>query len=643
MNQKEIINILVIGEACTGKSTLINSYLANDLINIKRNSSCSTTLTKVESEFMINHNDDIFINFVDTEGYKNSKHCLQNLNSLSAYVDAFFVVYDMKSIQENKQNLDLICEIKKIIETRKYGYIFIIVNKCDEYHTNYYENGSSFIQEMEQYNNTLSGKEINMDDENLINFVNKVEKYNNFCKSVKDCIDDEFNNIIPLNAYDAYLYRCLYHCDNIDDPETEKEINNIIKLQIGECIYKKMKIPSLTLKDKRNFLKNKYCFDEMYENAMDESGYTDFANKIKKFISLNSPKIFTKHIKDELDKLKTADDITYIILEFKKIIARIICVDDKDIYDNISFFIHNKFDECVLSLSKNPTKISTLIINDISEIDSLIFSKLGCYMLKNLINFLKTVRNENLVDIFKFLFDKNILDEIKDKLTVEILHESLNNSVKNMTMTEYFSAIRSIANITSYDANYIAVTALFVTRFIDINHHIVNKNIAIKNTVEKILNEETDKSVKFVLLHLLHSVDSKKINMNNRVLLCNYDEFDKINETIMVYYHLIKEIFNGQKYKNMKTVSDAKNYILSLDEKYKNISSLSFFIKIISSECDSVTQALQLIEKCHNNGALYTMIDTISAPDKKEVSENNIKNTKKKVAFTKKKDSDDDE
>jgi hypothetical protein len=93
----------------------------------------------------------------------------------------------------------------------------------------------------------------------------------------------------------------------------------------------------------------------------------------------------------------------------------------------------------------------------------------------------------------------------------------------------------------------------------------------------------------------------------------------------------------------MKTVSDAKNYILSLDEKYKNISSLSFFIKIISSECDSVTQALQLIEKCHNNGALYTMIDTISAPDKKEVSENNIKNTKKKVAFTKKKDSDDDE
>lgn len=617
MSQRELINILVVGDDSVGKSTLINSYMADYSTNVPRTDDTHCNhLMKIESECLTNYEGDIFLNFIDTQGYKNSNNCLQNLHTMSINIDVFFAVYDMKMIKEKNYKLELVNDIKSLINAREYGYLFVIVNKCDEYILN--EKG----------------------------FVDKeCKEMDDFIVSLRSCLGDAFDNIILLSAHNAYLHRYLYYSNN-NDLETIKEIDNIVKLQIGERVYKKMKDTLLTLKDKRNFLDKKFDLDDIYENVMTESGYTYFLEKIDTFISSNFQTIRNRHIKNDINELKTNNDLINVISELKKIIVSINS-ENKEIYENIESFINSdKFNERIVCLLKSPKKILTTVINDVSEIDALIFKKWGRHLLKDQIHSLKTVRNENLIDIFKFSFDKTVLDEIKSKVTVEILYESLNNSVKNMKLLEYFSVIKSIANIMDYDVNYIAVTSLFITNFANTDDHIVNRNIVIKNTIEKILVEETNSAIRFILLNLLYSIDSR-IDMSNRILLCNYEEFNRADDAIILFHRVVKEIFDEQKYKNIDTISDVKNYILSLDEKYKNISSLSSFIKKISCQCESVIESLQLVDKCHKGGALYTLLDAVVMKKKEDSesdsdSEKNTKN-KKKVSPKKKEESDSDD
>jgi hypothetical protein len=545
--KEETINILVIGNANVGKSTIINALGANYLSKINSNSNKNNNDQKknfasfidgnenniVIDNFFENKNCNISVKLVDVEGYENNDECKSKLIEISQNIDIFLVVYDLNNIDK----CDLLYDIIDIVKRNTYGYIFMIINKCDDVILN--ENG-------------------------IVDSMN-FEKYNCICNNLKDKYYFNSNNIIPLKGKDAYLYRYLYYYDNdtILNEKTEKDIDDIIQLQIGKVMYKNMLNSVTNLESKKKYLKKKFDLDDIYSNAMNESGYTNFENKIEICVKENFDTILKKHIENDLEKIKVKEcDINEIFENLISIIEKTEIGDNVN-YDKIISYLNSNFREKISAIKKSPEKISMNIINKLNDINNEIKEKWNNEILLDEIASLKIIRNDNMIEIFKYSFDEEILGEIKNKITPDILYMSLNNNInKNMNYDEYLSNIEKIAYITEFNIEYITTASLCFIKFIDYNK---NHQIIIQNCINKLLVQETNDNVSFILLNLLNTLNeitNKAIiydaNMPNSILVINYDDYKNQNDIFLRFYNVIKKLFDCQKVSKLKSSFKSK-------------------------------------------------------------------------------------
>jgi hypothetical protein len=593
-NKTETIKIQILGHLGTGKSTIINGLCSKKIKLINEEILCSS--------FENDDNQPIIDDFLDMDNF-DCDDIKINLTKISNNADIYVIVTDLPSIIENNYQLDTINKIKKTIENNNYGYMLIIVNKCD-----------NFV----------------FDQDNSVIIENEKEKeyYQKFCAS-NDI------KIIPLKAHEMYLYRTLYFCeDESVDQNTEKELCNIVKLQVGEMMFKKMKNNLSTLKEKQEFLKKKFDLDEIYENAMIETGYSTMKKEMNNLILQNYDNIIKQHIKCNIDDIKDSNNIDYICKELENMIDKS-KQDDMEIKDIISNFILNNLIKIISNFELNPITINNNIIKNISNINTLMKNKWEINLLDLEIEKLINIRNDNLVDIFVSSFDNDILKEIKDKLSCDMLTKSLSNSVKEMDFDTYLKTFSDISRTLDYDINYIAIVSLFLIDFI--NEFFGNQ--IIKMRVNKILVFNDDNDMKFIMWNVLNNINNKNREYQ---LLCDLDEFNNQNKIFDKFYKNLVDILDEKKYKDIHSTSDIKNYIYDLHNKYKKLSGISTFAKKINSEYSSIIGTIREINRCHENDTLEKMINTseIKETKIKEIKSGTVKETKKSYKNVHQSDSD---
>ncbi len=603
VNKTETIRIQILGHSGTGKSTIINGLCSKKIFNKLTNEEilCSS----VEND----DNQQIIEDFLDMDNFDcdDIKITLNNNNEIKNNSDIYFFVTDIPSIIENNYQLDIIKNIKKTIENNNYGYLLIIVNKCD-----------NFI--------------FNQDSSVVIENERERDCYQKFCEIVQNEVSNNIK-IIPLRAHEMYLYRILQFCeDESVDQNIEKELCNIVKLQVGEMMFKKMKNNLSTLKEKQDFLKKKFDLDEIYENAMTETGYYIVKKEINDLISQNYDTIIKQHIKYNIDDLKNSNNIDYICKELKNMIDKS-NEDYTEIKDIISNFILDNLIKIMSNFELNPATINNNVIKNISNINTLMKNKWEINLLDAQIEKLINVRNDNLVEIFVSSFDNDILQEIKDKLTYEMLINSLWNSIKRMDFDTYLETLSNISKTLDYNINYIAIVSLFLINFMDENYG----DQIIKIWGNKILLSSNDSNIQFIMWNMLNNTNNKNTEYQ---LLCDIDEFNNQNKIFNKYYEKLIDILDEKKYKDIQSSSDIKNYIYDLHNKYKKLSGVSLFAKKIISEYSSIVRAIREINKCHDNDTLEKIINTLEI---KETKLKTTKETKKNYKNVHQSDSDESE
>jgi hypothetical protein len=562
--KEETINIIIIGDANIGKSTIINALGANYLSKIKNDETkkFSSFVDNNENNividnFFVNNNCNVNIKLVDVEGYENSDECKTKLFEISCNIDIFLVVHEFNNIG----NFDILNDVINIIKKNNYGYLFVVINMCDD---------------IILYENCI----VNNENEND-------GIYNKLCNNLRDKYKIDFDDIIPLKSKDAYLYRYLYYYDDdtVYHAKTEKDIDEIIQLQIGKVMYKNMLNSVSNLESKKKYLRKKFDLDDIYSNAMNESGYTNFENKIEKCVKENFNTILKKHIENDLEKIKIKEcDINNLIEKIIEIIEKIE-IEDNINYEKIILYLNSNFREKISIIKKSPEKISVNIINKMSEINNKIKEKWNDDILLDEITSLKMIRNDNMIEIFKYSFDEEILAEIKNKIDSEIIYISLNNNInKNMNYYEYLINIEKIAQITDFNIEYIASASLCFIKFIDYNK---NCKIIMQNCINKFLIQETNDNISFILLNLLNmlnEIDSKtniyNDNCLNQILVSNYNDYKNQIEHFMKFYNTIKKLFDNQKPSKAKSTTTTKS-------KKIEDSDLDNAIESESSESDS--------------------------------------------------------
>jgi hypothetical protein len=585
--QNENINILILGQVNTEKT-----YVANALAK-----KCAIKNDNINFFVKINDDDKYTCNVevMDVESNKLSDDNKKVLEEQSSFIDLYVIVCGENNSNDQKvYDTEIIDFISNLIEKNNHGYYFVVVNKKDDI----------------------------LESENI-----------------------SLENVTLLNAKKAYLYRYLYYYDEemISDTETEKEIENIMKSLIGEITYKKMKNTLISTKSKLEFLNKKFDFESIYEDVMSESGYDDFEEKITNIISANYEKILRKHIGNDIDEITNVESVNNneLIIGISKCAELVekISEDDFENYEKIVLYITTNLCIILEILAKSPEKISTDIINELTNMNITLNKKWQNNILCDQINGLKIIRNDNLVSIFKFAFDEKILEEIKEKLTVEILHESLLNHVKNINLEQYLSMIERIAEITNNNIEMIATTALFLEKFAKIH---VN-NYVIGNIIREYVLEETNDKVKYVFLNVMSklAIQSGK----NTILLCVYNDYIEGKKIINEIYETIKDIFDIEKYENIESSSQIKKYICDIDQKYKNMSSslLSNFTKKMISNYVSVYKIIQFVDKQHKNNLLEYIINNENSNGNLDTNDKSSKSKSKSKIIKKTIESSDDD
>jgi small GTP-binding protein len=104
-NKKKIYKIVIIGDTCTGKSTLIRNYLDNDIKNIS-----PTIGLEFYSTIKFIEEKNIKYNFYDTSGNPAYNNICKNY--LKNY-DALIIVFDISNV--NNLNNNILYNLKKKI------------------------------------------------------------------------------------------------------------------------------------------------------------------------------------------------------------------------------------------------------------------------------------------------------------------------------------------------------------------------------------------------------------------------------------------------------------------------------------------------------------------------------------------------
>jgi hypothetical protein len=592
-NKNETIYISIIGDNNTGKSTFLNGLFCYDLQKKTNNLTFLKTNDKNNNEIT---------DFFDKHGYveKNNiifdnivgNFSIFNTNTFDNKIpDIYIITLDINKILQDNCDMSIINNIKNIIDTNNYGNCLIIINKCDDF----------------------SIEENNL----IIDDIQMKQKYENFCANINKICDYP---IIPFKSYDFYLYRMLYFCEEynydyneiMNQKELQKDLLNIVKIQVGESIFKKSKQDLTCIEKMRKLLEKKLDIDEIYDTAMEECGYEFLKETINDILENNMNVITKNHINNNIQNIKLVNnnDINFVFAELKNtiIISNYYNKKEDDMKNIIIEYVNNEFTNLLSNLT--PNQINNTMLKNTKEIKDYIGDNWDINVLDDLLENLTKIRNENLIDIFIVGFDIDLLAEIKDKLTTKILFDSLRNSINNINFESYLVALSDIAKILNYDINYISVSCMFILNYMNETYgkQIVHNMCCMMMMANNANN--VNKELDYIFSNILYNMNINNILFinNDNYLMCNYDEY--LNETNKFenFYKKICDILDEGKYRDITDSPDLKKFVYSLSNKYKKLSNLSLFVKKIIHDTSCILDAIKYVNKLHENNLLESSI-----------------------------------
>ncbi len=242
------------------------------------------------------------------------------ISQISKDIDIYLLVFDINSGLNTTDEVNILTVIANEIKKNKYGYVHIIINKCDDvvYENNTFKFNDDELQEL---------------------YDRCVETTNKYFKDVKDICDV---SISPLCASDLYVFRSIKN--NIDSID-EKHLDKII---MNECGKKELnKLNSLLNKQKfiQGLIKHKQS--TLYDDWMKDTGYNIFKNDLNDIIS-NYKNIIQHHIIMELNNIYSLsitdlDSVTNKLVIINDRLSKLSNIDKKktDLDEQINDVINN--------------------------------------------------------------------------------------------------------------------------------------------------------------------------------------------------------------------------------------------------------------------------------------------------------------
>jgi hypothetical protein len=367
-------------------------------------------------------------------------------------------------------------------------------------------------------------------------------KFDDDCK-----YDNSIANSYEIDIYSLFLHNRLYYVDNNDTalPKTITDLKKLVRTLIGDIDYKKNKNKLETLFDMQNYLQGKECNNDIYNNAMHELGYHNITNAIKSTLSENYGKYFQKHIELKINSLNNNNNLMQILDDINIIIN---CIENNKtehyddillfINNNTMFFINNNLVQMLNYYVDNPINITTDLINKLCVINKKLLVLFSSNILVHIIDNLKNLRKENLIDIFKNKFDFDLMKEINGKLTNDILQVSLDNTIiDGYSFESFLLLIDNVSVVTNNNIDYIALVAKYFNKFIKNEHKIFKYDLT-----KKLLNEK-DKRIEFILWQIFDNI-KQKTNIADSNINVSFESFKKCNKLVDKFYDIIVKIFN---------------------------------------------------------------------------------------------------
>jgi predicted GTPase len=372
------------------------------------------------------------------------------ISQISKNIDIYLLVFDINSGLNTTDEVNILSVIANEIKKNNYGYVHIIINKCDDV----------------VYNNNS----IKFNDDELQELYDRcVDTANKYFKDIKHICNI---SISPLCASDLYVFRSIKN--NIDSID-EKHLDKII---MNECGKKELnKLSSLSNKQKyiQGLIKQKQS--TLYDDWMKDTGYNLFKSSLSDITS-NYTKIVEYHITMELNNILSTnitnlDVITDSLEIINYRLLKLSQVNKKynkselivEIINNIMVKINNYINNGIDGYSASTIEKADTFIDKISKFADKIknwFSGSNplAQSKDKLVNKRYLLLNDLLLNkynekIFDELYNNNKVDIEKFKNSIDI---TLNVSENEQCMPDIIiKLLKSICVITKNNNIYISI------------------------------------------------------------------------------------------------------------------------------------------------------------------------------------------
>lgn len=416
----------------------------------------------------------------------------------------------------------------------------------------------------------------------------------------------ENNNVVRTNIYSMFLYRILYLNDGNISEEVNSALNKKIKLLVGEIEYKKNKNMLSTFEGKKKHLRSKSL--EIYESMMKETNFFEIKHKILDILYDNYETFYNKHMFNALLALKKSNNALNIVEELFRIAGEIkknpnsSCVENMTLVNNI---MENELKNAFQQKFDNPTEISNDLIKKTELLSNFFENKFSEQIEK-----LKILRRDNLIYIFEKKFDSELMVEIYDKITMEILKKSLSNTItSDLPFESYLNIIENIADISNTNLNYIALCASFLA-----TNYIKNNQKIFKYKLGKFMMNHKN-STEYILYHIYDNINYEK----NASKYHTIEEFNSHDEFLNKFYETIVSIFDEQQ---ISTVNDVTNYIAKYNNAYNIPIITNLYVKSLFEETKDIKKTLKIVKKMHLADELSESLEIMRGTFNLKISEN---------------------
>jgi hypothetical protein len=464
----------------------------------------------------------------------------------SEKIDVYILVFDVNSGLNTTDEVKILQDVNAEIVKNKHGYVHILINKCDEVE---YDNKNKFKftdEEIEELYNTC------------------VTTANKYLKDVRGNI-----TISPLCSNELYVYRGAIH--NIDTLD-EKQLDNIIKAEVGKKEFSKLTTHDLKKKYLSGLIKDKKS--TLCNDWMKDTGYNLFKQLLNNMFT-NYTNIIFKHIDMDLTKLQsiTISDFDIVSNKLEEInmrISDIASINNKKVKEFVPDYISEK-------IKKITNMLDIYLINGINSYSAstvenadTFIDKIGKFFgkIKNLFasnplekseTQLKQKRIELLNNKLSTCFDENIFKELYTNNTI-IFHQYVTCVSNTITQNQMSidTLLKSVSIITKNNKDFIDV---IISNFTNNYKSTDFTSFYVTLTqISKICNNNLEIITKIIKCHFENIIDTTKYNIYDNWINMNSHYILNESYDIQYLYYMIKLVLKKKTCDRLTNIVDITTF-----------------------------------------------------------------------------------